>query len=158
MSIKQCRKCKAAVNELANMCPSCGEPNPTQGMSTPIKLIIGFIVVVVIVQFFNTNSIPNDANTSTSPSSAISDARYITENEARVTAKLKDPESAQFRDVYVSNSFGIPLVCGEVNAKNSFGGYTGYQRFISGGELQVIETDMAAGEMDKSWVKFCKRN
>lgn len=38
---------------------------------------------------------------------------------------LKDPESSKFRDVRQSSA----AVCGEVNAKNSFGAYTGFKRF-----------------------------
>lgn len=67
---------------------------------------------------------------------------------------MKDPGSAEFCNTFVSNAIGAPVVCSEVNAKNSFGGYTGFQRFVSGGSIQVVETDMAAGEMDKTWAKF----
>jgi hypothetical protein len=38
---------------------------------------------------------------------------------------LLDPASAEFRNV--ANG---PEVCGEVNAKNSYGGYTGFKVFI----------------------------
>lgn len=40
---------------------------------------------------------------------------------------LLDPDSAKFQNVRVVNKF---LVCGEVNAKNQFGGYVGYQPFF----------------------------
>ncbi|MEB0092879.1 hypothetical protein QN391_07325 [Pseudomonas sp. CCI1.2] len=55
-----------------------------------------------------------------------------------VKATLKDPESAQFRNLYTKSFTGNPprpnlaalvSVCGEVNAKNSYGGYTGFTRF-----------------------------
>lgn len=48
---------------------------------------------------------------------------------------LKDPESAQFRNQFV----GRQALCGEVNARNSMGGYTGYARFIATGQRFVIE-------------------
>lgn len=51
-------------------------------------------------------------------------AEVLAAQEA-VKLKLKDPASAQFRNV---KSKGYS-VCGEVNAKNGFGGYTGYTRF-----------------------------
>lgn len=48
-----------------------------------------------------------------------------------VRNRLKDPASAQFRDVrLVEFSFG-QVVCGEVNAKNAFGGYVGFTPFVS---------------------------
>jgi hypothetical protein len=51
--------------------------------------------------------------------------------------RLKDPDSAKFRNVYVleiASKDGKPLcyaVCGQVNAKNSYGGYNGFGWFIS---------------------------
>ena len=49
-----------------------------------------------------------------------------------VIRSLKDPESARFRamrEVKYLDGFGTK-VCGEVNAKNSFGGYVGFRRFM----------------------------
>jgi hypothetical protein len=38
--------------------------------------------------------------------------------------KLKDPKLAQFRGVYFNRgSDSVPMTCGEVDSKNSFGGY-----------------------------------
>ncbi|HWV51561.1 hypothetical protein [Pseudorhodoplanes sp.] len=54
----------------------------------------------------------------------------------RVTSALKDPESARFTEVTYKpaqpNARGEPtdVVCGMVNAKNSFGGYTGAKPFV----------------------------
>lgn len=49
-----------------------------------------------------------------------------------ITRNFKDPESAQFRDATWFNkddpSKGV--YCGSVNSKNSFGAYTGFERFI----------------------------
>lgn len=86
---------------------------------------------------------------------AYRETSYIELNKARIKSRLKDPNAAQFRNVYVARSLGMPIVCGEVNARNSFGGYGGYQRFISGGDIQVLESDMAAGEMSTTWGKAC---
>jgi hypothetical protein len=58
------------------------------------------------------------------------------EGEARrlVADQLKDPASAQFRGIA---SESVPeggvttvYVCGEVNGRNSYGAYSGYQRFV----------------------------
>lgn len=46
--------------------------------------------------------------------------------EAEVKQNLKDPDSAQFRNI---KRFPDDVVCGEVNSRNSFGGYAGYQPF-----------------------------
>jgi hypothetical protein len=80
---------------------------------------------------------------------------YIGEHKMRIKAMLKDPGSAEFRKVFVSKSSGMPVVCGQVNAKNSFGGFSGYQRFISAGTTQALESAMGVGEMDKTWKLLC---
>lgn len=45
---------------------------------------------------------------------------------------LKDASSARFRNIQYkpSNAAGMWNMCGEVNAKNSFGGYGGYEPFL----------------------------
>lgn len=68
-----------------------------------------------------------------------------------VTDQLKDPDSAQFR-----NQYGL---CGEVNAKNGFGGYTGYVRFMAGAKDKVFMEDdprLEAGAFDEVWNSLCK--
>ncbi|MGJ7611820.1 MULTISPECIES: hypothetical protein [unclassified Variovorax] len=44
-----------------------------------------------------------------------------------VQERLTDPGSALFRNLH---SVDPKTMCGEVNAKNSMGGYTGYKRFV----------------------------
>jgi hypothetical protein len=54
-----------------------------------------------------------------------------------VLPALKDAPSARFKDIYVSawtddhDGKIKPVLCGEVNAKNSFGGYSGFQPFVA---------------------------
>lgn len=45
---------------------------------------------------------------------------------------LKDPDSARFGDIFLASvdDKGVITVCGYVNAKNSFGGYTGMEPFL----------------------------
>lgn len=45
--------------------------------------------------------------------------------KAKAAALLRDPSSAQFRNVKAGSMF----VCGEINGKNGFGAYTGFVRF-----------------------------
>jgi hypothetical protein len=50
--------------------------------------------------------------------------------EQHVKASLKDPYSAMFGSKSATiNEKGVITVCGYVNAKNSFGGYTGMQPY-----------------------------
>lgn len=61
---------------------------------------------------------------------AISLAKY------EVAANLKDPASAQFRNVKVSKMTDaedgrvVAVVCGEINGKNGFGAYAGFHPFF----------------------------
>lgn len=56
--------------------------------------------------------------------------------KSEVAANLKDPASAQFRDVKVSKMADaedgrvVAVVCGEINGKNGFGAYAGFHPFF----------------------------
>jgi hypothetical protein len=45
---------------------------------------------------------------------------------------LKDPDSAKFRNMRFVKYNGRTVVCGEVNSKNSYGGYVGFENFVAG--------------------------
>ncbi|MGY8590652.1 hypothetical protein QRO08_15945 [Paracidovorax citrulli] len=56
-------------------------------------------------------------------------------NEAELRKEftsLKDPDSAKFRNIKLAktDTAGAWVMCGEVNAKNSYGGYAGFGRFM----------------------------
>ncbi len=67
-------------------------------------------------------------------------AETIVAAERAVRGELKDPDAAQFKDVRANytEEFGV-VACGRVNAKNEFGGYTGFRRFVSGGKSVILE-------------------
>ncbi|WP_141687427.1 hypothetical protein [Pseudomonas putida] len=68
-----------------------------------------------------------------------------------VEGVLKDPSSAEFR-----NQRGL---CGEVNSKNSFGGYVGFKKFIAASrEMVVFENDgrMNPGDFETAWSTHCR--
>lgn len=69
----------------------------------------------------------------------------------RVSARLKDPDSAQFQNQSSQ--------CGEVNAKNSFGAYGGYTRFIATSKEMVLMDDgssVSKEEFENLWSSACK--
>ncbi len=81
-------------------------------------------------------------------------AALRTLGERAVKAQLKDDESSRFRGQFIGKS-GAP--CGEVNAKNSFGAYAGFSRYVaSGSGLVVLEAEMPPGEFDKVWSQLCR--
>ena len=97
-----------------------------------------------------TNNNPAQAaSKSNSSNSALGEIKLQRMIRGWVEANLKDASSAEFR-----NQVGQ---CGEVNAKNSYGGYTGFKRFIAlNANMIVQETDMADGDFDEVWSQQCK--
>lgn len=74
-----------------------------------------------------------------------------------VRAKLKDGDSAKFQDVFfVRGADGIPLACGEVNSKNSFGAYGGFQRFVSSGDAKLTFLEEEVSDFANVWKRFCQ--
>lgn len=53
---------------------------------------------------------------------------------------MKDPDSTNFKSVReITNAQGERFVCGEVNSKNSYGGYVGFKMFAYQGGRAVID-------------------
>lgn len=49
-----------------------------------------------------------------------------------IEAKVKDGASARYQGLFVSKSGGsLWALCGNVNSKNGFGGYTGFKPFVA---------------------------
>ena len=89
-----------------------------------------------------------------------SDARekiWMSRGKAAVKAQLKDPSSAQFRNIYFHRGAdGIPMTCGEVNSKNSFGAYGGYQKFVSAGKSELTFLEEEVADFSNVWNSLCK--
>ena len=102
---------------------------------------------------------------------------WMERDKSTVEAILKDADSAKFENVYISFmqdspvtcgfenvyiSFmqDSPVTCGKVNAKNSFGGYTGFKEFIAAKSagITVVRGDgqMVDSEFVKVWSVACK--
>lgn len=63
----------------------------------------------------------------------------IPEARGPLQTSLKDPSSAQFRNEQLART---GVLCGEVNAKNSMGGYVGFKRYIVAGSAVVYLEDV----------------
>lgn len=82
------------------------------------------------------------------------DARFHRRSiaEDAVRAKLKDPDSAKFTEVTAIKIGGKPhAICGYVNAKNSYGAYSGPRRFYvplssPSGLILAVPYDQRQGE------------
>lgn len=63
---------------------------------------------------------------------AIEKAKDVVKNN------LKDPDSAKFKDVEIKSYKDGKLICGYVNAKNSYGGYNGFKPFAASPTQAII--------------------
>jgi hypothetical protein len=70
---------------------------------------------------------------------------FVKAGKLSVSYNLKDPESARFRGLFISNK-NLPTLCGEVNAKNSYGGYVGYKKFFYNRVSSFIDDGKELGD------------
>lgn len=87
-----------------------------------------------------------DASPATQPPA---ESPWEAEAKRLVTDGLKDPSSAMFREI---RALSGDQVCGQVNAKNSFGGYVGYRWFwIKGMDREnptvMVDSDSTLAEL-----------
>ena len=71
----------------------------------------------------------------------------VATSKSTVADAMRDPESARFRNIVsykVAN--GDVIICGEVNARNGFGGYAGYSTFY----LRFREKELRRIQIDSS--------
>lgn len=82
----------------------------------------------------------------------------ITELRRPILAELSDPDSALFRDErYIGNwTVSGGLLCGEVNAKNRMGGYTGYRSFSTFYEFVTLHPDDVSAKVGKKTSTECE--
>lgn len=79
------------------------------------------------------------------------EANRIREAEQAVRKELLDPSAAQFRTV-AKTKYGV---CGEVNAKNQMGGYSGFRLFyVSEGEVGVEPDRMSSLDFETEHGQF----
>lgn len=66
----------------------------------------------------------------------FSSGQYLEEIKKMAAYDLMDPDSAKIRNVFTDGTY----ICGEINAKNAFGAYSGYRPF----ELFVFPTPLSS--------------
>ena len=111
------------------------------------SVLMVLLVVAMIVAFGG----KENQRTDRSQDAELTEIKMQRMAKEFVLANLKDPESAQFR-----NQKGL---CGEVNAKNSFGGRSGFVKFIAAKKDLVFmedDPDLERGAFQKAWDQFCK--
>lgn len=118
---------------------------------TPILVVGGLFVFFLLKEAIE----PTDL--------AMSESWAIDEGKRSLRASLKDPSSVKFDSVWagrMQSSADKPptlVACGYFNARNSFGGMSGRQRFISGPAGPALTDERPGGAvMDEMWRTTCK--
>lgn len=132
-----------------------------------VALIIGLLLMFFAIPFSQSLRTPEQVAaeeggasvTSTASNDATySDSAVQAAAMSRVKDKLVDPGSARFRDVeVVLQPGGTKAVCGQVNAKNRAGGYSGYEHFISAGTAEFTWLESQVPDFDAAWNQVCVR-
>lgn len=102
------------------------------------------------------------ASQATSVQSVPSTSQYtslVMVAKANITSAFLDGQSVQWRNLYISDSSSRPILCGELNAKNSYGAYVGFRRFFAAAELgvQAIDTEKQPNTLTAMWDSACRR-
>jgi len=116
-------------------------------------------VVIILIAIIFMWSMLSDGNDTTDNNVQMTKENkqtvWVEKSKDAVRARLKDSKSAQFKGVFFSDISGTPVACGQVNSKNSYGGYTGYQNFIAGGDSLVFLQKEVDG-FYKLWTELCE--
>jgi len=124
--------------------------------------LLALIIVPILLWFMLTDgnqehNPKTTQNSSVEISQSVKESMWMEKGKDAVKSKLKDANSATFRKVFFHlGADNIPMTCGEVNSKNSFGGFTGYQRFVSAGKANLTFLQEQVSDFNTIWNKFCR--
>lgn len=123
-----------------------------------LSLII--VPIILLVMFADRDQEHNSGtaqDSSMEMSQAMKESIWMEKGKEAVKNKLKEANSATFRKVYFHRGGdNTPMTCGEVNSKNSLGGFTGYQRFVSAGKDNLTFLQEQVKDFSTIWNKFCQ--
>lgn len=146
------------MSKTAKLCPRCGHPNKRANHLSGKQVFGGLALAVFGIWFMAHNggssaSVP-PAQAPAAENQQLKEIAWIRKGKEAVQAKLKDPASAQFKDVVFVKK-DIPVSCGQVNSKNSFGGYAGFEHFISAGSPESTYLESEVKDFADLWNKLC---
>lgn len=174
-----CSACGATVPVGGAFCPQCGKTqrvqksevrgvfNPQDGdfidraprwLKITIRVItLGIITPLLIAMMIDIFFIQSEDETRIEHRRDWR-TKSIVVGQERVRRLLRDPESAEFRNVVVieatnQNYDYAGTLCGEVNSKNGFGGYVGFRSFVVVGSLAMLDEGQEA--FKRVWAQTC---
>lgn len=90
-----------------------------------------YVNPITNVRNISMSSVANYAQTVKSFLATGTQEQAIEAAKQTVANSLKDPSGAQFRNVRLVSYLDGKVICGEVNGKNSYGGYVGFSPFVA---------------------------
>lgn len=102
------------------------------------------------------------AQPAAAPKNAQEKRQLTTKLRGTMKDALKDGDSAKLKDEFLSWSDAsdqpIITLCGKVNAKNSYGGYQGFGRYMSSTDGRVVlEHSEPEGAFEHIWPIWCSK-
>ncbi|RSO57531.1 hypothetical protein EA756_08535 [Acinetobacter lactucae] len=122
-----------------------------------LAIVIGVALCIVILGNIKTKDSGFKESTNDTKLKQIlkPDTNLIVKAKRYIGNISKDPNSIKYKNVGAFLDIeGNSYACGEFNAKNSFGAYVGYRKFIYNGSTMLMngETKVPFSELEK---KFC---
>jgi len=124
-----------------------------------IQLIGSLFVLVILFFLFSRQPSQTEQRQSqkNEGQTTAQEATWIEKGKEAVRAKMKDPASTQFRNVFFHRGIdSVPMTCGEVSGKTRFGGDGGFQRFVSGGKPELTYLEDEVTDFSTVWEKMCQ--
>ena len=160
MAMAACRDCGLQVSTAAASCPKCGRVFGAQVQRAETSdwkraAFLMILVGIIVIAFARACSSSTPSTFDSGADARNIDAREIGEAEYATTQTLRDPSSAKFENVVVVRNAGSVAVCGYVNAKNGFGGYSGAARFMARNQTALVESAANTRDFSKTWNRAC---
>lgn len=160
MALIKCGECKKQISDKAAACPHCGAP---AGLTANKKTISADMkkekkthpVTMGIAIFFGFGLLMHLISGEPLSGGPPTDGDYRVSARAAVESVLKDPDSAQFGDLIVRDTAQGKVVCGTVNAKNGFGGFTGHEPFFVLNGNVAMNSNIPGGMFMSLFNKLC---
>ena len=156
MTIKPCKECGAPISDKADKCPNCGIKQKKK-TSVLTWIVLGVIVFTVLIGFFSGSNETTSTNSSNNNEKNKAGVMLFYAQE-KIKANAKDPASVQFRGEQLHEVTDQGAVaCGQYNAKNSFGAFTGFKGFVAVEKDQTlyVESGANANLFAQKWNKYC---
>ena len=157
MAVKPCKECGGQVSDNAKTCPHCGAKQPKK--TSKLALIFaGLILLFIFIGILGGNDAEQDTTATSTEKTENKGGVMLFYMQNQIKQNAKDPDSVQFRNEKINNNTADGAVaCGQYNAKNSFGAYTGYKGFVAVEKTQkaYFEDGPNKDEFAKYWNKYC---